>query len=126
MAHIHVTHSLGDLKADLRTIATRAPGDMHRVIDRNGHEGNRAAAQRAKRTAGAHGRHYHRAFSWEMTGPTTGEFGPDSEMPQGGMSFERGSRNQPWHGDLALTADVVGPKVAAEVRGLLDDWFWPR
>jgi hypothetical protein len=54
----------------------------------------------------------------------SGEYGPDAAMPQGGMSFEFGSRNQKPHLDLAKSADVIGPALAQEVRGLADQWFW--
>lgn len=123
---IHVTHSLDDLEADLRTIATRSPLMMRDVVRDNLRNGNRIAKANAKRSAGAHGKHYHRAFSTEMTGATTGEYGPDSAMPQGGMSFERGSRNQPPHLDLARSADIAGPAFAKGVDDMLDDLFWPR
>lgn len=123
---IHVTHSLGDLEADLRTIATTAPLRMRDVVRDNLRNGNRIARANAKRSAGAHGKHYHKAFSTEMTGPTTGEYGPDSAMPQGGMSFERGSRNQPPHLDLARSADIIGPAFSKGVQDMLDHLFWPR
>jgi hypothetical protein len=48
-------------------------------------------------------------------------------MPQGDMSFERGSRNQPPHHDIAQGADRHGAddlqrRVSAHVLGKL---FWP-
>jgi hypothetical protein len=122
---IRVTHGIDDLANDLRHIATTSPLDMRRVVAENIREGNQIAKGYARQSAGAHGKHYHKAFSTEMTGPTTGEYGPDASMPQGGMSFERGSRNQKPHLDLARSADVIGPKFAAAVHDLPDDWFWP-
>ena len=48
----------------------------------------------------------------------------DVAKPQGDMSFERGSRNQPPHLDLNRSADVIGPQLgqvadamAREVHG---------
>lgn len=122
---IKVTHSLDDLADDLETIVRRAPRDMAKVVREGIRAGNMVARDFARESAGAHGKHYHRAFSAEMTGRTTGEYGPDAAMPQGGMSFEHGSRNQPPHLDLARSADLIGPSFAQEVRKLPDDWFWP-
>jgi hypothetical protein len=55
-----------------------------------------------------------------------GEYGPDIAHPQGGMSFEGGSRNQPPHNDLAKSADLIGPAFQGEVHRLPDKWFWPN
>jgi hypothetical protein len=47
-------------------------------------------------------------------------------MPQGDMSFERGSRNQPPHHDIAQAVDQHGAdELARKVRGELDGIFWP-
>jgi hypothetical protein len=59
-------------------------------------------------TAGRHGIHYPASITSEVHGDE-GEVGPDSGMPQGGMSFEEGSRNQPPHLDGQKAAEVVGP-----------------
>lgn len=126
MIRVRVVGDLDDLAADLEFIARTAKSDMRKVVARNLREGNRLAKANARRTAGAHGKHYHRAFGYEMTGLTEGEYGPDSTMPQGGMSFEGGSRNQPPHHDLAKSLDVIGPKFRRDVAALPDDWFWPE
>lgn len=133
MAGIRVTTTTDDLEADLRHIARTARGDMRDVVRDGIKAGNTLAKDFAKRSAGAHGKHYHRAFTTEMRGglglfgnTISGEYGPDIARPQGGMSFEQGSRNQPPHLDLARSADIIGPSFAQEVRALPDRWFWPN
>lgn len=132
---IRVHHNLGDLEADFRTIARRAPGDMRAVVRDGLKAGNMLAKDFARESAGRHGKLYHRTFSAEMYGAGrfsggvsvySGEYGPDSTLPQGGMSFERGSRNQPPHNDLAKSADIIGPAFSRSVKDLLDEWFWPK
>lgn len=121
---VHVVHTLRDFEGDQRDVAVKATRDMRDVVADNLRAGNDLARSSARRTAGAHGKHYHRAFDWEMTGLTQGEYGPDANMPQGGMSFERGSRNQPPHLDLAKSADAVRLRFAADAARLPDRWFW--
>ena len=133
MINVRVIHSLDDFEDDLRNIAIRAPKDIMGVVREGVKVGNSVAKDNARRTAGRHGKHYHKAFSWEMTSPFfgfgvgvfSGEYGPDISKPQGGMSFEHGSRNQKPHLDLAKSADLIGPALAQEVRALPDRWFWP-
>jgi hypothetical protein len=127
-----VTNHLDSLTDDMADVVKRAPRDMVKVVREGIRVGNQVAKDYAKQSAGAHGKHYHRAFSSEMHGVVgfggvfgySGEYGPDIAKPQGGMSFERGSRNQPPHNDLAKSADLIGPSFAQEVRDLPDDWFW--
>lgn len=128
---VRVAHTMGDLENDFRGVAVRAPKDIRGVVRDGVKAGNMLAKENAKRTAGKHGKHYHRAFSWEMHSglglfgnTVSGEYGPDVAKPQGGMSFEFGSRNQKPHLDLAKSADIIGPALAQEVRGLVDQWFW--
>lgn len=128
---VRVTHTLEDFERDQREVATTARKDMRATVRDGLKAGNMVAKDSAKRTAGAHGKHYHRAFSWEMhtslfgaAGSISGEYGPDVNKPQGEMSFERGSRNQPPHLDLAKSADLIGPSFAQEVSRLPERWFW--
>lgn len=122
---IKVTHHLDDLESDLRTIGGRARLDMDDVLRANAYQGNRLARDFARVSAGKHGKHYHRAFSAEPKGALAWEYGPDSSKPQGGMSFEGGSRNQPPHNDLAKSLDIQGPKFARDAENMLSDLFWP-
>lgn len=131
MARVRVEHDLHDLASDLRRIPGIARRDMRSVVREGAITGNTVAKDNARRTAGSHGKHYPKAFTWEMRGSLFGgagfvaEYGPDAARPQGGMSFEHGSRNQPPHLDLAKSADLIGPAFAQEVRGKIPGWFWP-
>lgn len=116
---IRVRHTIDRLADDYEKIPARAVAGMARIVRDNADLGRDLARALARESAGAHGKHYHRAITSEGTGPLQAEFGPDSSRPQGGMSFERGSRNQPPHNDLAQAADKVLPDMAADVRKLL-------
>lgn len=129
---VRVVHDIDDLANDLVSISRRVRPDMRECVSESIDEGNKLAKANAKRTAGTHGKHYHKAFGAEMHrgyglfGNTiSGEYGPDANKPQGGMSFERGSRNQPPHNDLAKSADIAGEKLALKVNLRVDSWFWP-
>lgn len=130
MASIRVTQSLGDLSADLQRIATEVRPRMRGVVRDGLKVGSTIAKANAKRTAGKHGKRYPSSITSEMGsslglfGNTiSGEYGPDSSRPQGGMSFEFGSRNQPAHLDLARSADVVGPAFLRSVDDEIGDIF---
>lgn len=129
---VRVRENLGDLIADLEKVGKEAPPKLRGVVKDGIKTGNSVAKDFARESAGAHGKHYHRAFTTEMR-PTytvfghrlySGEYGPDIAYPQGGMSFEWGSRNQPPHGDLNKSADIIGPAFAGEVRGVIDEVLW--
>lgn len=130
---VRVSNTLDDLASDLRKIAVTARRDMAETVRDGIRAGATEARTLARRSAGAHGKHYHKAITTEMkplqgfgdVGIVSGEYGPDISEPQGGMSFERGSRNQPPHNDLAKSADLIGPSFGQEVSRLPDRWFWP-
>jgi hypothetical protein len=122
---VRVTSSIGDLASDLRTMAVTAKPSLARVVERNADRGARLAHDFAVRSAGKHGKHYPNAISAEPRGLLTWEYGPDASRPQGGMSFEFGSRNQPPHLDLARSADIVGPRLLDDVDGVVSSLFWP-
>lgn len=132
MASIRVLHGIDDLASDMAGIARGARRDMVKVVREGIKVGASVARDNAKRTAGKHGKHYPRSITSEMYGVVefggaagiAGEYGPDSSKPQGGMSFEFGSRNQPPHLDLARSADTIAPAFLGEVRRLPDGWFW--
>lgn len=129
---VSVQHGIDDLHRDMATIPARAVKDMVSVVREGVKTGNAVAKGYAKESAGAHGKHYPKAFSWQMN-PISGGFGaysisgvygPDASKRQGNMSFEGGSRNQKPHRDLAKSADLIGPAFVGEVRRLPDKWFW--
>lgn len=122
-----IVHSLADLERDLRTIATTFKPRAAEQVRDVAQDGNKAGRRLARRSAGKHGKHYFKAFSVERRQALSYEWGPDADMPQGGMSFERGSRNQPPHHDIAQAADQHGaPDLSRRVNRLvLDRLFWP-
>lgn len=126
---VHVIGSLSDLAADCAGIVRRVPGDLTKTVREGAKVGNVVARDLARVSAGSHGKHYPKAFSSEVTvrglfGMYAAEYGPDASKPQGGMSFENGSRNQPPHNDLAKSADLMGPALLGETRRLTGEWFW--
>ena len=73
----------------------------------------------ARMSSGAHGIHYPDAISAELVfdlGGVAVDIGPESGKPQGGMSFEHGSRNQPPHLD-GLKALAAGEAPAGQMIG---------
>lgn len=121
-----IYHSLEALERDMRTITTTFKPRVAVEVRDVAKDGTRSARRLARRSAGAHGRHYFKAITAERHNPLEWEYGPDSAMPQGGMSFERGSRNQPPHHDLAKSADQHGaPDLARRAGRVLDRLFWP-
>ena len=126
---VHVIGSLSDLAADCAGIVRRVPGDLTKTVREGAKVGNVVARDLARVSAGSHGKHYPKAFSSEVTvrglfGMYAAEYGPDASKPQGGMSFENGSRNQPPHNDLAKSADLMGPALLGETHRLTGEWFW--
>jgi hypothetical protein len=122
---VRVVHSIGDLGRDLTKMAATAPAKLAEVVASNARKGMRLAREFATVSAGSHGKHYPDSITVESHGSLSWEYGPDPGRPQGGMSFEFGSRNQKPHLDLARSADIVGPSMADDVGDVLDDLFWP-
>ena len=80
-----------------------AAGEMIATVWRTG----------ARMSSGEHGIHYPDSIEADMVfdlGGASVEVGPNPGMPQGGMSFEHGSKNQPPHLDgLYALDEVEGP-----------------
>jgi hypothetical protein len=121
---VRVTHTIDTLAADLRAKPREAGTGMTKVLRKSLNEGKRRARINAKSTARKHGKHYPDSITAELRTPFSGEFGPEAGKPQGGMSFERGSRNQPPHRDLERAADAVMPGLQNDVGDLLNRLFW--
>lgn len=122
---VKVFHTMGDLHRDMQVIAKTTKPRMAKVVASNARHGNRLAKASAKVTAGAHGKLYHKAFRADRVTALEWHYGPESSMPQGDMSFERGSRNQPPHLDLLKSTDTIGPKYARDIDKLMGRVFWP-
>lgn len=133
MTRIRFSHDIGDLANDLARIPGMARRDIKSTVHRAAVVGNSVARDNARRSSGTHGKRYPNAMTWQTNsydapgggGAYQAEWGPEIGRPQGGMSFEGGSRNQPPHNDLAKSADLMGPAFAGEIRNLPDNWFWP-
>ena len=126
-----VRNTLDSLERDLKALPIVAVKDMKACVRKAGIAGNKVAKDHATFTARSHGKHYPNAFSVDHGAAVAGgaaaftaAYGPDASRPQGGMSFERGSRRQPPHLDLKLSADLMGPVFARMVHDLPDGWFW--
>lgn len=68
----------------------------------------------ARATSGQHGVHYPDSITAELVldlGGVSVDVGPESGKPQGGMSFEYGSQNQPPHLDGLRAMVQVEPQV---------------
>ncbi|MDN7120302.1 hypothetical protein INN71_02735 [Nocardioides sp. ChNu-153] len=123
--------TLSDLARDMRAIPPRAARDMREIVRDGVRAGATLSRQNAERTSGAHGKHAPKAISSEMHSggglfgnSISGEWGFDANKPQGGMSWETGSRNQPAHLPLAKAADIIGPQFAVEVHRATGRWYW--
>jgi hypothetical protein len=128
---IVVTDTLGDLQRDLERLPQKAAKDVRAALREGGKAGNQLAKDSAVATARRHGVHYPKSFRVDPVVPSlfggigaSVEYGPVSGMPQGGMEFEEGSRNQPPHRDLAKSSPSAIGLVAQEIRRSMDGWFW--
>lgn len=129
---ITVTSTLGDLAADLRTIAAKAEPTLAKVVRKDAIEGNRIARAFASEQHTMHSAidvPYQESFSAEAHGPLSWVYGPtDNGVPHGGSQatgYELGSRKQRPHLDLARSQDIIGPKFASDVLDAADGLFWP-
>jgi hypothetical protein len=104
---VRVSSHLGDLTRDLQSASKRMPRKISTAVYATARDGARVARGFAKGTAGAHGKHYPKAITAERISRFIAEYGNDAALPQGGMSFEWGSRNQKPHLDIARSHDIA-------------------
>lgn len=122
MVSVHIDSSqIKDLARDYGRVESAASPRVDRAVEGVAKDGNRIAQSFARQSAGAHGKHYPAAFDVEQLGIASYEYGPDSSMLQGNMSFEYGSRNQPPHLDLTKSADMIGAQLSRKVGDVVDD-----
>jgi hypothetical protein len=131
---VSVKHEdLIQLEKDLSAVPIRLYREGKRIVTENARDGGQTARRIAKYTARRHGRDYPMAITWDSAsalvafggGAIKAAYGPDSSRPQGGMSFEEGSRHQPPHHDLANSLDLIRPKFHRDIDGLLGSLFEP-
>ena len=102
------------LAADLAQVGARSVPAMRGVMAAAGEAFALEWASNARETAGEHGVHYPDSITSELAFGVTGinvDVGPESGKPQGGMSFEFGSRNQPPHLDGLRALDGMQGRV---------------
>lgn len=101
------------LSRDLGSIGARASTTMYGVMREGATDIRDTWKRNARLTSGKHGRRYPDSITMDARiGTSIGfEIGPDPRLPQGGMSFENGSVNQPPHLDGLRAVEEVGPRI---------------
>lgn len=115
------THEVAALASDLGKISAKSTSAMVGVFKAGGDDLVKQWATNARATAGEHGKHYPNSIDAEMQVSTdiVIEVGPNPAKPQGGMSFEYGSVNQPPHLDGQRAADTVIPQLERRIDAAL-------
>jgi hypothetical protein len=109
------------LSRDLGKIGARSTAAMFGVFKESGEDLRKMWQRNARATSGTHGKRYPDSITMDMlVGREIGvEVGPDPRLPQGGMSFEYGSVNQPPHLDGQRAADEEIPKIDKRITTAL-------
>lgn len=99
--------------ADLGKMAAGTAGAVFDVYHETARDLRDEWRKNATETAGEHGKLYPKSVTFDMrvSSSIVAEIGPDPSMPQGGMSFEFGSDNQPPHLDGQFATDTVVPRL---------------
>lgn len=119
---VRVVHTLDSLFDDLKAMPAKEARELPRIVRSNVEHGNRLAQGFSRARSGPHGKALHKRMSAEMTGPTSGEWGLEGEPKSNFVGG--GFRNSAPNMDMPDSADIVGPKAAADVRDMLDRLFW--
>ena len=119
---IRVTHSIGDLAADMAEIPGKFAARAPQVVEWNAQRGNTIARRFARERAGIHGANYFKRLSFEMRGPLSAEYGPEGDPKTDfvGVGFRHSAPNL----DLPNSADLIGPDFAEDVLDMADRLFW--
>lgn len=109
------------LSRDLPKLGVRGASAMYDVFKEGATDLRDTWRSNARETSGEHGRHYPNSITFDMRIGTdiVAEIGPDPSLPQGGMSFEYGSVNQPPHLDGQRATDEVAPRIARRTDAAL-------
>ena len=118
---IRVTHSLGDLEADLIGAAAKLQAEAPVIVRRNIEAGNRLARGFNRQAAGPHGKSHFKRLTAEMTGPMSGEYGFTGDI---GDSVGGGFRNGGGNTDLDKSFAIQADKFGDDVAGLADRLLW--
>lgn len=111
------TRELAALAVDLGRTGAKVTPVIAKVFDEAGDRLVKTWAANARETSGVHGKHYPDSIDSERVLSTNivVEVGPNAAKPQGGMSFENGSVNQPPHLDGQRAADSEIPLLARRI-----------
>ncbi len=114
-------HELAALAVELPKMGLRAPKVVSGILEEAAHDIEEAWRRNATASAGEHGKLYPATIETERLFGTdiAFEVGPNPSMPQGRMSFEEGSVNQPPHLDGQKALDEVGPNIIRRLDGVL-------
>ena len=137
MSWISVSHGIGDLAADLRTIARKAPAELNGVVRENIRAGNELAKSYARTANGprSHSKRYpgtftaamSKGFRGALSSVYSGEYGPLA-VGQGQLAhiLEQGEGSNAPQNNLAKSADIIGPAFAHDAGRKADSLFWPE
>lgn len=114
---------LAELGMELGRIAARSVPILTEVYRDSADTLVEKWAANARASSGVHGKHYPDSIDHQRLISTdiAFEVGPNPSKPQGSMTFETGSANQPPHPDGQQAADEVQPSIERAVLGALAD-----
>lgn len=112
-------NGLGALASEITAAAVDLGRAANTIVAETVEDVERDWRDNATQSAGEHGKHYPKAIKGEVLDDgLTGEIEPDEGMPQGDMSFELGSSNQPPHLDGQRAWDTNAPRFIYRVGAL--------
>lgn len=117
------TEDVTELALDLELASSRITPRLVTVGDEWSEDFDDEWHDNAVLTARQHGKHYPDSIEHIRVGYLQWEIGPNPGMPQGGMSFEHGSRNQPPHLDGSRALDMLFPHLVRRVEIVAEDVF---
>ena len=99
------------------------PASLRSAVKDEAEQVKKAWVEDARVKSGKHGKHYPNSITMETrtVGPlhVEAEVGPDASKPQGGMSFEFGSKNQPPH----LSGQKAAQGLEDRLERRMNDWL---
>ena len=111
-------HELDALSVEMPKLGIKGSKVMSDVLEQGADDLRDAWRHNAEQTSGKHGRHYPKSIEANRVVSTdlVFEVGPNPAKPQGGMSFEFGSTNQPAHLDGQIAANDVIPRIQRRIE----------
>lgn len=111
------TRGLDALAVEIPRSGTEAAKAISKILDDGATKLRDTWKRNAKETSGVHGKRYPDSIEVVRVVSTdlVYEIGPNPAKPQGGMSFENGSVNQPAHNDGKKAADEIIPLIEGRI-----------